>query len=61
MIAAFELRACAHAVLQDQGPNALTFVTKRIGPLAVKGDVEGVETRKQIAHRLEQPMGTPLR
>lgn len=59
MITDSEIWACAHMVLQHHGDDAPTFVAKRIGALAVKGDVEGVKTWKQIAHRMAQLMRRP--
>jgi len=59
MIAEQELWACAHLLLQQHGANAPAFIAERIGALAIKGDLEGVETWKQIAHRMDQLMTQP--
>ncbi|OYX39949.1 MULTISPECIES: hypothetical protein [unclassified Sphingomonas] len=49
----WELWACAVQVEQTHGEHAPLFVAERIGALALAGDLDGVETWKGIAARLD--------
>jgi hypothetical protein len=50
----WELWACAAEVQRIHGDGAPVVVAKRMGALALKGDVGGVEAWKAIALRLDQ-------
>lgn len=60
----WELWACAQQVIKQHGAKAPTHVASRIGDLATAGDMDGVDTWKAIAARVDQLMdyraGKPL-
>jgi type III secretion system FlhB-like substrate exporter len=53
-----ECWADAIAVEYQYGARAPEFIAERVGALAAKGDVAGVERWKQIAFRFDTPRAT---
>jgi hypothetical protein len=49
-----ELWAVANETIRQHGHRAPRFVAERIGALVLKGDVEGVATRQEVARRVVQ-------
>lgn len=47
-----ELWSCALLLIKQQGERAPIYIAERIGDMALKGDVAGVETWKRIAERV---------
>lgn len=48
----WELWAVANQTLDQHGSDAPLVVAERIGALALKGDMKGIEVWKQIARRM---------
>ena len=50
----WELWACAQQVMKQHGVRAPLHAATRIGELAVRNDIAGVETWREIAARIDQ-------
>ena len=63
-ISEWELWACAQQVIKQHGAKAPVHVATRIGELTAAGDLEGTQTWRAIAGRVDQLMdyrsGRPL-
>ena len=55
-LSAWEIWACANTVLKTHGDKAPLHIAEQIGALALKGDLEGINTWQEIAVRIRSPL-----